>query len=159
VSALQAGDRSRVIVFQTLSKRSSMTGYRSGFVAAPPEVISALKAYRPNAGTAPQEFVQRASVVAWADERHVEETRARYAAKRDVMIPAIERCGWEIVASQATMYLWVVAPGDAVARLLDRGVLVAPGDFFGPSGAGYIRFALVPTLDECRRAAGILAAL
>ena len=155
-SALQAADRSRTIVFQTLSKRSSMTGYRSGFVAAPPEVIAALKAYRPTVGTAPQEFVQRASVVAWSDERHVEETRARYAAKRDVMIPAIESRGWEIVASQATMYLWVVAPDDAVDRLLDRGVLVSPGDFFGPSGAGYVRFALVPTLEECKRAAELL---
>jgi acetylornithine aminotransferase len=159
VSALQVSDRSRVIVFQTLSKRSSMTGYRSGFVAAPAEVVSALRAYRPNAGTAPQEFVQRASVAAWSDERHVEETRARYAAKRDVMIPAIEARGWEIVASEATMYLWVVAPPEAVDRLVDRGVIVAPGEFFGPSGAGYIRFALVPTLDECRRAAEILASL
>jgi acetylornithine aminotransferase len=159
VSALQAADRSRVIVFQTLSKRSSMTGYRSGFVAAPPQVVSALKAYRPTVGTAPQEFVQRASVVAWNDERHVEETRARYAAKRELMIPAIESRGWEIVASRATMYLWVVAPDDVVDRLLDRGVLVSPGEFFGPSGAGYVRFALVPTLDECRRAAEILRSL
>jgi succinyldiaminopimelate transaminase len=159
VSALQAQDRSRVIVFQTLSKRSSMTGYRSGFVAGPAEVVSALKAYRPNQGTAPQEFVQRASVVAWGDEAHVEETRARYAAKREVLIPAIEGLGWEIVASTATMYLWVAAPPDAVDRLVDRGVIVAPGDFFGPSGAGYIRFALVPTLDECRRAADILRSL
>src|SRR3954471_4766098 len=126
VSALQASERSHVIAFQTLSKRSSMTGYRSGFVAAPPEVIAALKAYRPNAGTAPQEFVQRASVVAWNDERHVEETRAGYAAKREVMIPAIESLGWEIVASQATMYLWVVAPPEAVDRLVERGVIVAP---------------------------------
>src|SRR4051794_15329315 len=158
-SALQVSDRSRTIVFQTLSKRSSMTGYRSGFVAAPAEIIRALKAYRPTVGTAPQEFVQRASVVAWNDERHVEETRARYAAKRDVMIPAIEERGWDIVASQATMYLWVAAPEDTVDRLLDRGVLVSPGDFFGPSGAGYVRFALVPTLDECRRAADILRSL
>jgi succinyldiaminopimelate transaminase len=159
VSALEASDRSRVIVFQTLSKRSSMTGYRSGFVAAPPEVIAALRAYRPTVGTAPQEFVQRASVVAWNDERHVEETRARYAAKRGVMMRALESRGWEIVASRATMYLWVVAPADTADRLLDRGVLVSPGDFFGPSGAGYIRFALVPTLDECRRAAEILREL
>ncbi len=150
-SALQAADRSRMIVFQTLSKRSSMTGYRSGFVAAPPEVIAALKAYRPTVGTAPQEFVQRASVVAWNDERHVEETRTRYRAKRDVMIPAIESKGWEIVASDATMYLWVVGP-DA-NELLERGIVVAPGEFFGPSGTGYVRFALVPTLEECKRAA------
>jgi acetylornithine aminotransferase len=157
-SALQA-DRSRTIVFQTLSKRSSMTGYRSGFVAAPPEIVSALKAYRPTVGTAPQEFVQRASVVAWNDERHVEETRARYRAKRDVLLPALASLGWEVVASEATMFLWVVAPDDAVDRLLERGILVSPGEFFGPSGEGYVRFALVPTLDECRRAAAILAEL
>jgi succinyldiaminopimelate transaminase len=153
-SALQLEDRSRTIVFQTLSKRSSMTGYRSGFVAAPPEVIAALKAYRPTVGTAPQEFVQRASVVAWNDERHVDETRARYRAKRDVMIPAIEAKGWKIVASQATMYLWVVGPDPAA--LLERGIIVSPGEMFGPSGAGYVRFALVPTLEECKRAAELL---
>jgi succinyldiaminopimelate transaminase len=156
-SVLQLADRSRAIVFQTLSKRSSMTGYRSGFVAAPAEIVAALKAYRPTVGTAPQEFVQRASVVAWNDERHVDETRARYRAKRDVMIPAIEAKGWEIVASEATMYLWVVGPDPDV--LLERGILVSPGEFFGPSGAGYVRFALVPTLGECERAAAILAEL
>jgi succinyldiaminopimelate transaminase len=160
-SALQVADRSRVIVFQTLSKRSSMTGYRSGFVAAPAEVIAALKTYRPTVGTAPQEFVQRASVVAWDDERHVEETRARYAAKRDVLLPVLAALGWDVVASEATMYLWVALP-DAeavVERLLECGVLVSPGSFFGPSGEGYIRLALVPTLDECERAAAILAEL
>ena len=161
VSALQASDRSRVVVFQTLSKRSSMTGYRSGFVAAPADVIAALKAYRPTVGTAPQEFVQRASVVAWNDERHVEETRARYRAKREVLLPVLAERGWEVVASEATMYLWVAIPtgesGEAVAgRLLEHGLLVSPGTFFGPSGEGYIRFALVPTLDECERAATIL---
>ncbi len=156
-SVLQLADRSRAIVFQTLSKRSSMTGYRSGFVAASAEIVAALKAYRPTVGTAPQEFVQRASVVAWNDERHVDETRARYRAKRDVMIPAIEAKGWEIVASEATMYLWVVGPDPDA--LLERGILVSPGEFFGPSGAGYVRFALVPTLDECERAAAILAEL
>ncbi len=160
-SALQASDRSRMIVFQTLSKRSSMTGYRSGFVAAPPEVIAALKSYRPTVGTAPQEFVQRASVVAWGDERHVEETRARYRAKRDALMPVLVAAGWEVVASEATMYLWVAVPtgeaAEAVAlRLLEHGVIVSPGTFFGPSGEGYIRFALVPTLEECERAASIL---
>jgi succinyldiaminopimelate transaminase len=153
-SALQAADRSRFVVFQTLSKRSSMTGYRSGFVTGPPEIVSALKAYRPTVGTAPQEFVQRASVVAWNDERHVEETRARYRAKRDVLIPAISGRGWEIVASEATMYLWVVGPDPAA--LLEHGIIVSPGEMFGPSGEGYVRFALVPTLEECERAAEIL---
>jgi succinyldiaminopimelate transaminase len=156
-SALQTSDRSRVVGFHTLSKRSSMTGYRSGFVAGPPEIVAALKAYRPTVGTAPQEFVQRASIVAWNDERHVEETRARYRAKREVLIPAIEDHGWEIVASEATMYLWVAGPDPEA--LLERGLIVSPGEMFGPSGAGYVRFALVPTLDECRRAAEILRSL
>jgi acetylornithine aminotransferase len=153
-SALQTADRSRIVVFQTLSKRSSMTGYRSGFVAGPPEIIAALKAYRPTVGTAPQEFVQRASVAAWNDERHVEETRGRYRAKRDVLIPALRDRGWEIVASEATMYLWVVGPDPGA--LLERGIIVSPGEMFGPSGEGYVRFALVPTLEECERAAEIL---
>jgi aspartate/methionine/tyrosine aminotransferase len=153
-SALQAADRSRFVVFQTLSKRSSMTGYRSGFVAGPAEIVAALKSYRPTVGTAPQEFVQRASVTAWNDERHVENTRARYRAKRDVMIPAIESRGWEIVASEATMYLWVA--GADAAKLLECGIIVSPGEMFGPSGAGYVRFALVPTLEECERASEIL---
>src|SRR5213076_2391150 len=82
-SALQVADRENVVVFNTLSKRSSMTGYRSGFVAGPSEVIAALKQYRPTVGSAPQEFVQRASVVAWCDEEHVVQTRAVYARKRE----------------------------------------------------------------------------
>jgi LL-diaminopimelate aminotransferase len=73
------------------------------------------------------------------------------------MIPAIERLGWEIVASRATMYLWVVGPDPDA--LLARGIIVSPGEMFGPSGQGYVRFALVPTLDECRRAAEILQSL
>src|SRR5256885_17181077 len=153
-SALQAADRSRIVVFQTLSKRSSMTGYRSGFIAGPAEIVAALKAYRPTVGTAPQEFVQRASVAAWDDGHNATATRARYRAKRDLLIPAIEGRGWEIVASEATMYLWVVGPDPDA--LLERGLIVSPGEMFGPSGEGYVRFALVPTIEECERAAEIL---
>ena len=68
--------------------------------------------------------------------------------------PAIESRGWEIVASEATMYLWVVGPDPAA--LLERGIIVSPGEMFGPSGEGYVRFALVPTLEECVRAVEIL---
>src|SRR3954452_7174509 len=81
-SVLQVADRRGVIAFNTLSKRSSMPGYRSGFVAGDPEVIAALKRYRPNTGTAPPAFVQRAAIAAWGDEEHVAETRGRYRAKR-----------------------------------------------------------------------------
>jgi succinyldiaminopimelate transaminase len=156
VSALQVADRRQVVVFQTLSKRSSMTGYRSGFVAAAPEVIAALKAFRPTVGTAPQEFVQRASVVAWDDEEHVARARETYRRKRELLLGALEQRGYRVVGSRAGMYLWVEAPGEIVPRLLEHGVVVSPGEFFGPSGAGYVRFALVPTEEECRRAAKIL---
>jgi succinyldiaminopimelate transaminase len=159
MSALQVADRRNVIVFNTLSKRSSMTGYRSGFVAAAPDAIAALKAYRPSVGTAPQEFVQRASVVAWGDEAHVERTRDVYRRKRDVIVPVLERKGYRIAASEATMYLWVKVdePAEELAtRLLEHGVVISPGTFFGPSGEGYVRFALVPTEEECRCAAAIL---
>jgi succinyldiaminopimelate transaminase len=160
-SALELADRSNVAVFQTLSKRSSMTGYRSGFIAASPDIVAALRMYRPSTGAAPQEFVQRASVVAWGDEAHVERTRQAYRRKRDVLLPVLTRKGWRVAASTATMYLWVEVPGgeaseECAERLLRHGVVVAPGSYLGESGEGYIRIALVPTLAECERAAAIL---
>ena len=160
-SALQLDDLTGVAVFNTLSKRSSMTGYRSGFVAGDAALIQALKQFRPTIGTAPQEFVQRASVVAWGDEEHVERARASYRAKRDVLVSTLSRHGLRLAGGPASMYLWVATPDgasseDFAARLLDRGVLVAPGSYLGASGEGYVRFALVPTLTECERAAEIL---
>lgn len=161
-SALQVEDRSRVVCFNTLSKRSSMTGYRCGFVAGPPWVMDALRLYRPSVGTAPQEFVQRAAAVAWQDEAHVERVRAAYAAKRRVLVPALEQAGWRVAGAAATMYLWVEVPGrgsseEAAERLLERGIVVAPGVYLGQAGEGYVRLALVPTLEECRQAATLLA--
>jgi len=160
-SALEVDDRSRVAAFNTLSKRSSMTGYRSGFVAAAPELIGTLRQYRPSLGTAPQEFVQRASIVAWEDEDHVERTRALYRRKREILLEVLERKGIRAAGGNATLYLWLEVPGgerseDFATRLLEHGLVVSPGSFFGPSGEGYWRLALVPTEDECRRAAGIL---
>jgi succinyldiaminopimelate transaminase len=160
-SALQVADRTNVVAFQTLSKRSSMTGYRSGFVCAPPDVILALRAFRPNVGTAPQEFVQRASVAAWNDEAHVEAMRGRYAQKRALLEPLLELSE---SSSVATFYLWFRVPdGDSAeelaSRLLEHGVVIAPGSYFGPSGDGYARLALVPSLEQCERAAAILGEL
>ena len=158
VSALQVDDRENVVVFNTLSKRSSMTGYRSGFVAASPAVCDALRKFRPTVGTAPQEFVQRASVAAWSDDAHVNDVRALYRHKRDTVLPALLDAGLRVSASDATFYLWVeVGDSEAFAqRLLEHGIVVAPGSFFGPAGDGYARFALVPTQAECERAAAIL---
>jgi len=160
-SAVQLLDRRRVVVFQTLSKRSSMTGYRSGFVCAEAELIDALRSFRPNTGTAPQEFVQRASIAAWDDEVHVEETRRRYALKRELLAPVLDLAPG---SSDATFYLWFRVPADEsseelATRLLEHGVVVAPGSHFGPSGEGYARLALVPSVDECARAADLLRTL
>jgi succinyldiaminopimelate transaminase len=160
VSALQVADRTNVVVFNTLSKRSSMTGYRSGFVCAPTEVCDALRSFRPTVGTAPQEFVQRASVAAWSDDEHVADVRALYRRKREIVLPALEAGGLRLAGSAATFYLWldVGGPSEPFARrLLEHGIVCAPGSFFGPAGEGYVRFALVPTEAECERAAAILA--
>jgi succinyldiaminopimelate transaminase len=160
-SALEVRDCGNVAVFNTLSKRSSMTGYRSGFIVADAQLIAALKQFRPSVGTAPQEFVQRASVVAWNDEDHVEHTRAAYRRKRDALLPTLQRKGVRLAGSTATMFLWLEVPDGSASeefagRLLERGLIVSPGTFFGPAGEGYWRMALVPTEAECRRAAEIL---
>jgi len=160
-SVLQVADLTNVAAFNSLSKRSSMTGYRSGFVAGDPALIGALKAFRPSVGTAPQEFVQRASVVAWSDEEHVHAARATYARKRALFLDLFTRTGVRVAGSGATMYIWCEVPGEESSeafarRLLERGVLVAPGAYLGPSGEGYFRLALVPTEAECVRAVEIL---
>jgi succinyldiaminopimelate transaminase len=162
---LQLEDRTNVLAINTLSKRSSMTGYRSGFVAGDDRMIDALRRLRPSTGVTPQVFVQRASVAAWQDEAHVVEVRARYAEKRRVMLEVFARHGVHVAGSEATFYLWAAAPGgrpsyDWALELLDRGdIVVAPGSFFGPEGEGYVRMAMVPTLAECRQAAEVLDGL
>jgi aspartate/methionine/tyrosine aminotransferase len=80
-----------VLAINTLSKRSSMTGYRSGFVAGDPGLIADLKRLRPATGVTPQEFIQRASVAAWRDEVHVEQNRERYRRKRDLLLDVFAR--------------------------------------------------------------------
>ena len=163
--ALQLEDLTNVLVVNTLSKRSSMTGYRSGFAAGDPDMIAALKVLRPSTGVTPQEFVQRASVAAWNDEAHVEENRERYGAKRRVFLDLFGERRVRVTGSAATFYLWIEVPDarpslEWAVELLDRGgIIVAPGSFFGPEGEGYVRMAMVPTLEDCRRAASILADL
>jgi succinyldiaminopimelate transaminase len=161
-SALELDDLANVVVLNTLSKRSNMTGYRSGFMAGDPRLIAAMKALRPSTGVAPQEFVQRASIAAWRDEVHVERQRERYATKRAVFLELFRAKGVDVTGSVAGMYLWVAVPGGRpslawAVDLLELGIVVAPGSFFGPEGEGYVRMAMVPTLDDCRRAVSILA--
>jgi succinyldiaminopimelate transaminase len=157
-SGLEVGDLTNVVVLNTLSKRSSMPGYRSGFVAGDARLIAALKKYRPNVGVAPLEPIQLAAVAAWDDEAHVVELRERYRRKRDLLWPALQAAGFRDAGGPATFFLWLETPGgeDAEAcavRLLEHGIVCAPGSFFGSAGAGHVRFALVPTPEACAAAA------
>jgi len=158
-SALELDDLTNVAVFNTLSKRSSMPGLRCGFVAGDARLIEGIKRYRPNVGVAPQEHVQRAGIAAWRDERHVEAVRDVYRAKRAVVVGPLEQAGFRVAGGDATFFLWLEAPDGRVGELLKRGIVLAPGEIFGPAGEGYARMALVPTLEQCRRAARALAEL
>jgi acetylornithine aminotransferase len=160
-SALELADRTNVVVLNTLSKRSSMPGYRAGFVAGDPALISALQRYRPNAGVAPPTFVQRAAIAAWGDEDHVVAVRERYRAKRDVLLPALRGIGLEPAGGDATFFLWLRTPDPddeafATGLLAEHGLVVAPGSYLGRGGEGHVRVALVPTPERCAEAAARL---
>ncbi len=150
-----------LLVFNTLSKRSAMTGYRSGFIAGDPEMIHLLRKVRPSQGVATPTFVMEAAIEAWGDEEHVADQRRIYREKRDVLLPVLQRKGIELGGSQATFYLYFRVPGTETSeafatRLLEHGVGVVPANYFGAGGEGWIRLALVPTRAECEEAAGIL---
>ena len=163
MAALQvAGEGSPgVLSYLSLSKRSGMTGYRSGAIVGDPEAITALKALRSTTGTASPEFIQGAAIAAWNDDAHAAERRAIFAEKRRILKAAFDDLGYETVGSHAGLYLWIRVDDDMALtdRLLAEGIVVSPGRFFGPGGEGFIRLALVPTVDECAVAADTLRTL
>jgi succinyldiaminopimelate transaminase len=148
--------RERTLAFCSLSKRSGMTGYRSAMMAGDAELIAALKKLRPSIGVATPSFVQDAAATAWSDDEHVEKRRRVFAEKRSLFVDFFVRTKLDFLPTQASIYLWVAVPdGDDeeyARRLLEEGIVVAPGRSFGPGGEGYIRIALVPGLEECRKA-------
>ena len=148
-----------VLSFGSLSKRSGMTGYRSGYMAGDAEVIATLKRARPNFGVASPNFIQAAAAAAWSDDQHVAERRAIFRAKRDRLAEFLESKGYIVSGSQGAIYLWVEVPDrDAealYARLLEHGIVVSPGESFGLGGEGYFRLALVPTLEQIERAIAV----
>ncbi len=199
-SALQVASEgdglTNVLTINTLSKRSSMPGYRSGFAAGDPALIALLKRHRPSVGVAPQRFVQLAALAAWNDEDHVDAVRALYREKLAVLQPGLDAVGLVNAGGPASFFRWLSVPADwqdadwvATARrdrltselitiltdgddaatgqvsatfagcLLRAGIVCAPGGFFGPAGEGYVRVALVPTIDDCAVAAERLSEL
>ncbi len=151
--------REGVLAIFSLSKRSGMTGYRSGIVAGDPAVMRRLRDMRANPGLAPQDFVNAAAAAAWNDDTHAEERRHIFAAKRQVLVDFLREAGLQVVASEASFYLWVHAPRGMSGmvyseRLLEAGILTYPGASFAVTDAGdsYVRLALVPDLETCKAA-------
>lgn len=144
--------RENVIVIHSLSKRSGMTGFRSGFIAGDERLIAGLNRMRPSVGVASQVFVQAAAEAAWNDDEHVAERRRLFARKRQRIVELCNELGLETLPSGGGLYVWFRAPDDDSfgysKRLLTEGVLVTPGEVFGPAGAGWIRAALAPRLNE-----------
>ncbi len=155
-SLLEFG-RKGCLAFHSLSKRSGMTGYRSGIVAGDPDLLTLYRAQRAAFGQAMTVWVQRASAAAWNDDRHAEERRRVFAAKRNLMAGGLAARGLEVFGTSATFYLWLRVPGGFdgeayAARLAEEGILVSPGPFFGRGQEDRIRVALVPDLEACGKA-------
>jgi acetylornithine aminotransferase len=148
--------RENVLAVFSCSKRSGMTGYRTGFVAGDPDLVATLKAFRTHPGVASPDFVTAAAVAAWSDDAHAYERRELLRAKRDRFLEFFAARGIRCEGSDATLYLWVKVPAGRTSAsyalaLLEEGIVVAPGTAFG-AGEGYVRVALVPDLVECEEA-------
>jgi succinyldiaminopimelate transaminase len=144
------GDHTGILTVQSLSKRSNLAGYRCAFVAGDPQVVGELLAVRKNLGLQMPGPQQHAMRVALDDDRHVEEQHARYQRRRAALKDAFEAAGFRIDASEASLYLWATRDEpcwDTVGWLADRGILVAPGEFYGPAGKAHVRIAFTAT-DE-----------
>jgi succinyldiaminopimelate transaminase len=151
-----------VLAVYSLSKRSSMAGYRAGFVTGDPALIAELLTVRRHAGLMVPAPVQAAMAAALADDDHSDRQRARYAARRLTLAAALTAAGWQIEHSQAGLYLWATRPGldcwGSVKALADLGILVAPGEFYGSAGRDHIRVALTATDERVAAAAARLHA-
>jgi acetylornithine aminotransferase len=150
-----------VLSYLSLSKRSGMTGYRSGAIVGDPDAIAALTMLRTATGTAAPEYTQAAAIAAWSDDEHAAERRKIFTAKRQLLRKAFMAAGLEVVGSEAGLYIWLRVDDDlaAAATLLEAGIVVSPGRAFGTGGEGFLRLALVPTLDECAAAASAVVAV
>ncbi|MBL6976407.1 MAG: aminotransferase class I/II-fold pyridoxal phosphate-dependent enzyme [Deltaproteobacteria bacterium] len=164
--ALEFG-RDGVVVFQSLSKRSAMTGYRVGWVCGDSRILDLFKKLKTNVDSGTATFIQDGAAAALGDESHVEAMRASYREKRDVLVGALRDVGCTMTPPEATLYLWPRVPEgmtglEFAKRLLvpDVAVVTTPGAALGETladgtnpGEGHVRFALVPSLDRVKEAA------
>src|SRR5699024_9745720 len=142
------GDHQGLLALHSLSKTSNLASYRAGFVAGAESLIDDLLTVRKHAGLIVPTPVQTAMTAALADDAHEAEQRERYRARRDQLLPAVEEAGFRIDYSEAGLYLWATRDEycrDTVDWFAERGVLVAPGEFYGPAGARHVSIALTAT--------------
>ncbi|MFE0105628.1 succinyldiaminopimelate transaminase [Streptomyces sp. NPDC059009] len=139
-----------IVAVHSLSKRSNLAGYRAAFIAGDADVLGDLLQIRKHGGMMTSAPTQAATVAALGDDAHVHEQRARYVARRTALRDALVGHGFRIEHSEASLYLWATRDEscwDTVAHLAELGILVAPGDFYGPAGDRFVRVALTAS-DE-----------
>ncbi|MEU5576963.1 bifunctional succinyldiaminopimelate transaminase/glutamate-prephenate aminotransferase [Streptomyces huasconensis] len=144
------GSYEGIVAVHSLSKRSNLAGYRAAFIAGDAAVLGDLLQIRKHGGMMTSAPTQAAVVAALGDDEHVREQRERYAARRAALRDALLKHGFRIEHSEASLYLWATREEscwDTVGHLAERGILVAPGDFYGPAGDRFVRVALTAT-DE-----------
>jgi succinyldiaminopimelate transaminase len=156
------GSHAGLLAVHSLSKSSNLAGYRAGFVAGDPALVAALLEVRKHAGMMLPLPVQAAMTAAASDDAHVATQAARYDRRRALLRPALEKAGLAVEHSAAGLYLWATAGEpcrSTVRRLATEGVLVAPGEFYGPTGGRHIRVALTAFDERIETAARRLARL
>lgn len=148
------GDNKNILAVHSLSKRSSMAGYRAGILIGDAELISRIREIRKHSGMIVPLPIQNAMTVALGDELHVAKQRELYNARRERLRPAIGRVGFRVEETRAGLYIWCTrdeADWDSIAWLAELGILATPGHFYGEKGARHIRIALTATdaqIDE-----------
>jgi len=154
------GSHDGLLAVYSLSKQSNLAGYRAAFVAGDVALVRQLLEVRKHAGMIVPWPVQQAMLAALGDDAHVAEQKTRYAARRTSLRAAVEAFGLEVQHSDAGLYLWATAGDDAwstVGALADRGILVAPGAFYGEAGRRHVRIALTATDERVALAVDRLA--
>jgi succinyldiaminopimelate transaminase len=149
-----------VLALHSLSKRSNFAGYRFGLVAGDVTLIASLLEARKHAGMMVPAPIQAAAAAAFDDDAHVAAQHGLYGRRRAVLLPAVQAAGFTIEHSEAGLYLWSTRDEDAwdtVAWFAERGILVAPGDFYGAAGRKHVRIALTATDERIDAAVARLA--
>lgn len=150
------GNNHNILAVHSLSKRSSMAGFRAAFVVGDPELISRLLEVRKHAGMIVPLPVQHAMIAALGDSVHVDAQRVRYNNRRATLRPALEAAGFTIEYSDAGLYLWATRGEDcwdSVQWLAHLGILATPGSFYGEASRQHIRIAMTATDSQISAAA------